>query len=116
MVINNSNNNNVKFISYTGKYPNLCNGILTLEINGVEVSFGHDASYYKNDDNDGNYEPFWHTGGRCGFRNHYSQSYCEQDEWIIDAQELPEKYRKYANEIDEVFNENVDYGCCGGCL
>ena len=24
----------VKFISYTGKYPNLCGGILTLEIDG----------------------------------------------------------------------------------
>lgn len=53
----------VKFISYTGKYPALCCGVLTLEINGVKVSFGHDKSYYKKD---GNYDSFWHTGGRCG--------------------------------------------------
>lgn len=103
----------VKFISYTGKYSALCCGVLTLEINGVRVSFGHDKSYYKND---GNYDAFWHTGGRCGFRNHYKYSYCETGEWIIDAQKLPEKYRKFAGEIDRVFNDNVEWGCCGGCL
>ena len=106
----------VKFISYTGKYPALCCGVLTLEINGVRVSFGHDKSYYKNDNNDGNYDSFWHTGGRCGFRNHYKYSYCETGEWIIDAQKLPEKYRKFADEIDRVFNDNVEWGCCGGCI
>ena len=116
MVINKVETGGVKFISYTGKYPALCCGILTLEINGVRVSFGHDKSYYKNDNNDDNYDSFWQTGGRCGFRNHYKYSYCETGEWIIDAQKLPEKYRKFADEIDEVFNENVEWGCCGGCI
>ena len=35
MVINNynkSNGNRVRFISYTGRFPNLCSGILTLEM------------------------------------------------------------------------------------
>ena len=51
MLVNkkNSNTSRVKFISYTGEYPNLCSGVLTLE-------------------------------------------------------------------IDEVFNENVEWGCCGGCI
>ena len=32
--------------------------------------------------------------------------------WIIDAQKLPEKYRKFAGEIDRVFNDNVEWGYC----
>ena len=36
----------IKFISYTGKYPNLCSGVLTVEINGKEYKFGHDVGDY----------------------------------------------------------------------
>ena len=36
--------------------------------------------------------------------------------WQIDVEEIPEEYRKYASEIDKVFNDNVPYGCCGGCI
>ena len=35
-----SNTSRVKFISYTGEYPNLCSGVLTLEIDGVQYKFG----------------------------------------------------------------------------
>ena len=46
MIINNHNGiNHVKFISYTGKYPNLCSGILTLEIDGKEYKFGNSIQY-----------------------------------------------------------------------
>ena len=38
----------VKFISYTGEYPNLCKGVLTLEIDGVEYTFGYN---YRNNQN-----------------------------------------------------------------
>lgn len=31
----------IKFISYTGKYPNLCSGVLTLEIDGRIIKFGN---------------------------------------------------------------------------
>lgn len=110
MIINSTEkrNENVKFISYTGKYPCLCMGILTLEIEGKEYKFE-----YKNECN---FNSFWSSGGSCGFTNNYADSYIDENEWIIDEEELPEKFRKYAKEIDEVFNENVPYGCCGGCL
>lgn len=108
MIINRTNKNkNVKFVSYTGKYPNLCSGILTLEINGEQATFGHSKAEYP---------PFWKSGGNCGFRNNYSESYRNTGEWIIDESNIPEKYREYAAEIDDVFNANVEYGCCGGCL
>lgn len=62
----------IKFISYTGKYPNLCSGVLTLDV----------------------------TDG----------------EWLIDFDEIPDCFKKYAEEIGETFNTNVPYGCCGGCI
>lgn len=96
----------VKFISYTGKWPCLCFGTLTLEINGKEYTFGRG----------GRYSSFWHSGGSCGFTNGYRDSYVNQGEWKIDIEELPEELRCYASEIDEVFNANVEEGCCGGCL
>ena len=96
----------VKFISYTGKWPCLCVGTLTLEINGKEYTFGHGGKYYS----------FWHSGGSCGFTNGYRDSYVNHGEWKIDIEELPEELRCYASEIDEVLNATVAEGCCGGGL
>ena len=92
----------VKFISYTGKYPYLCNGILTLEIDGRKVTFGDDESC-----DDG---IFWESGGLC------YRSNIERGEWAINFDDIPEPYQKYAKEIDFVFNKNVEKGCCGGCI
>lgn len=39
-----------------------------------------------------------------------------QGEWQINVNKIPEQFRKYAAEIDEVFNDNVPCGCCGGCI
>lgn len=104
---------NVEFISYTGKYPNLCRGVLTLKINGEEVKFGHDYDNYDYETGefkDNNYDSFWSSGGGIT-RN--GQSWC--DEWDTDYNEIPDEYKKYAEEIDDVFNYNVGWGCCGGC-
>ena len=101
----------VKFISYTGAYPNLCSGVLTLEIDGIEYHFGHDYTKWESWKTDGNFNKFWHSGGGI------TSDYCSYSgEWEIDVSELPEQFRQYATEIDEVFNENVPYGCCGGCI
>lgn len=98
----------VKFISYTGKYPCLCSGILTLEIDGKEVSFGYEypAQFHKL------LPPFWESGGSTDWHNNRVTT----GKWIIDVDELPNEYKKYAAEIDYVFNKNVAHGCCGGCL
>lgn len=107
----NTTKQHVKFISYTGRYPNLCNGVLTLEIDGNECRFGHSFSNWRNWKTDGNFNKFWHSGG--GITSDYSTY---EGEWEIDVQELPEQFKQYAAEIDEVFNANVPYGCCGGCI
>ena len=90
----------VRFMDYTGKWPNLCGGVLTLMIDGKTVTFGnHTADYPK----------FWSSGGRCGMRG------IEHGEWKVYTDQLPEQFRKYASEIDRVINENIEHGCCGGC-
>lgn len=85
----------VKFISYTGKWPSLCYGDLTLEINGKRVKF--QAS-----------DRFWRPNGD-------EYDILETGPWAIDVGKIPEQYRKYAAEIDEIFNNNVEKGHCGGC-
>lgn len=91
----------VEFVTYTGKYPNLCRGSLVLKIDGELVLFGSGDHA----------EPiFWTTGGYLD-----AEYEAHTGEWEIIVDLLPEEYRKYSAEIDRVFNDNVPWGCCGGC-
>lgn len=91
----------VEFVSYSGRYPYLCEGVLILKIDGEEYAFGQSAYF----------PAFWNSGGWLG---------CEEDtyqgEWKIYESAIPEQFRMYSEEIDKVFNNNVEFGCCGGCL
>ena len=106
----------VEFVSYTGQYPNLCGGVLTLRIDGEEVRFGHDMKDFSftNGYTDGNYDRFWQSGGSCGMDGKVYRLTSGRD-WIIHYDQIPEKFRVYADEIDSEFNRNVQGGCCGGC-
>ena len=116
----------VKFISYTGGYPTLCSGVLTLIIDGVQYKFGHNYSNYHcdkdgnwhftdEDPNDPNFDAFWESGGSVSHDGNWNWE-VRQSEWAIDVDRLPEKFWDVAAEIDAVFNENVSHGCCGGCI
>lgn len=108
MIKGNNNSEHIEFVSYSGKYPNLCRGILVLKIDGKEVRFGNGKNC--------EFKSFWESGGECGFTNGYEDSFVNEGEWVVNVNELPDEYRKYATEIDYVINQNVPYGCCGGCL
>lgn len=88
----------IEFISYSGKYPHLCCGCLRLMINNEEVIFDNILA----------------SGGYCGIDGDYEE-YVEQDEWYVNDGNLGE-YEKYRSEILDIINENVEFGCCGGCL
>lgn len=118
MLVNNKSER-VKFISYSGKYPNLCSGVLILEIDGKEYKFGHNYNNYKisekrfidEEENSPNFDCFWSSGG------YISKDYvAHQGEWIIDSEMLPSQFQELAFEINKIFNENVPRGCCGGCI
>ena len=100
----------IKFVSYTGKYPCLCHGVLTLNIDGKDTTFG--CSYDVKTD----YDSFWASGGSCGFTNNYSDSFVVTEPWEIEKEYLPDFLKEHSDELIEIFNENVEYGCCGGCL
>lgn len=85
----------VEFIKYTGKYPNLCFGILKLRINGVVEFFSQGCLKSTGD-----------------ILPDYSG--CIEGDWEI--RNLPERLEKYRDEIEYVVNQNVPKGCCGGCI
>lgn len=87
----------VKFISYTGEYPALCHGDLTLNINNKQYTFKEN-------------EKFWYPAGAA-----YATDRTIKGEWRVDKSNLPDALKVYANEIAKVINEHIPHGCCGGC-
>lgn len=95
----------IRFVSYDGKWPNLCSGNLTLLVDGVQMTFGKSEQF----------PCFWVTGGAVWFDEHWNE-HVDKGDWIINEDELPDKLKLYAAEIGRIFNENVPHGCCGGCV
>lgn len=87
------------FISYDGKYPNLCAGQLILAIDGVQVVF---PDYCLS------------SGGSVYFDDDFD-AYINEGEWDIACfpEDFPEDLKK---EAVDLVNANVPYGCCGGCI
>lgn len=115
MLVNRPCSDKIEFLEYSGKYPTLCCGILILNIEGEDVYFGQDIDFQLALDKGKiaqipkHYEPFWSSGGACFKYN------CTYGQWDIDYKKIPDKWKKYAFDIDFLFNEHVQYGCCGGC-
>ena len=90
----------VEFISYDGKWPCLCFGTLTIKVNGKTYAFKNAMI----------------SGGCvCGGPSTDWDMWSEQGPWEIDLREHPE-LEPYKDEITKVVNENVEWGCCGGCI
>lgn len=87
----------VEFVSYDGEYPNLCSGQLVLKINGQARVF---PRYCLS------------SGGSVWFDNDWDE-HVETGRWSIN---LPEDLEPLRKEIEECINENIPYGCCGGCV
>jgi len=88
----------VEFVSYDGKWPCLCYGTLIIKVDGKTYSFNNAMI----------------SGGQI-CRDAEWEMWSEQGPWKIDLEEHPE-LEQYKEEITRVVNENVEYGCCGGCI
>lgn len=86
----------VKFVSYNGKYPNLCSGTLVLEVDGKKRELSHALC----------------SGGSVSFDENWNAS-VTYGSWSVD---LPEDLEPYRQEIEELVNSEVPLGCCGGCI
>lgn len=87
-------------IEYTGKYPCLCMGKLKVTIDGIVYNF---PDYCLT------------SGGSTYFTDDYSNAHVENGPWEVDKwpDNFPEKYKE--STLDAI-NENIPWGCCGGCL
>ena len=93
----------VEFIKYDGKYPCLCSGVLSIKIDG--------KTYHLNG--------VLCSGGEITHDGHWNDCCISIGPWKVDLHDyrltFPE-LEKYKEEIEKVVNENVEYGCCGGCI
>ena len=88
----------VEFISYDGKYPCLCMGTLTIKVDDKTYRFNHAM-----------------ISGGCIQRSEDWDMWAVQGDWEINLDEHPE-LEPYKEEITRVVNDNVEQGCCGGCI
>lgn len=90
--------NDIKFISYDGSYPNLCSGTLVIEVFGVKFELQNVLV----------------SGGHVWFDDNYDE-HVETGSWEL-SYDFPEELEPFRKEIRDLVNENVPYGCCGGCV
>jgi len=89
----------LKFIGYNGEYPNLCSGILIMELDGKEITFPYSCLQ---------------SGGSIWF-DEEGFEHIEKGEWSIS--QFPKNFSKeLKNYAKELVNKNIEYGCCGGCV
>jgi hypothetical protein len=43
-------------------------------------------------------------------------AHVSQGPWSIPSDKLPSELLPFQEEIEEMINENIPQGCCGGCL
>lgn len=88
----------VEFVSYDGEYPCLCSGTLVLKING-EIRIMPSGCLS--------------SGGGVSFDEDWNEI-VTQGRWDISS--LPEDLEPLRDEIVDCINENIPWGCCGGCV
>jgi len=98
----------IKFLEYSGAWPNLCSGVLVLQIDGEVYTFGERAPY---EDETRQFPRFWSSGGSVN----WDPEEIVTDEWRFDGG-LPDFLKGHEQELIDLFNSNVIWGCCGGCI
>lgn len=88
----------IEFVSYSGAYPVLCDGVLTLRVDGEIVTVPRALV----------------SGGCVRFDNDWLE-HIEKAAWEL-APHVPQWMRDNEKDILDIVNHNVPWGCCGGCV
>ena len=90
----------IEFVSYDGEYPNLCGGTLVLSV-------------------DGNVCETWYcleSGGGWDV-DESGEEHVSTGPWKLYKWKFDEYFtRSEMEEIERLVNENIPWGCCGGCI
>ena len=93
----------IEFVSYNGKYPNLCSGWLELKIDGKPwrryVNLFSGGQCYIDGEREVVEQGPWDLAG-------YDYDYLVNDGFTDEE----------INAIICLLNEHVEFGCCGGCI
>src|SRR5271157_3593031 len=86
-------------IKYDGEFPNRCSGTLIVTIASEDWIFPLHCM---------------HSGGSVSFDENWSEE-VTQGEWSIDPwpKDFPEHLK---DEVLRKINEQIPWGCCGGCV
>jgi hypothetical protein len=87
------------FVSYNGAWPNLCSGTLVLRLDGKQIVFP---------------EYCLSSGGSVSFTADWDEV-VTSGSWSIS--EFPKGFPDaLKQEAVRIVNNNVSFGCCGGCV
>ena len=89
---------NLEFVSYSGRWPNLCRGILILRLDGKELVFPKCCLS---------------SGGSTNYKSENNK--ITTGPWSITK--WPKDWPRHLNpRANKLVNGHIPMGCCGGCL
>ena len=127
----------IEFVSYEGKFPNLCEGLLIVRIDGRLYAFSpyYDSMYRSflnrfnrtealEDDSITKVSGFYlRSGGYIDWGEDGENPKIVKGKWIIDDKSMKlengERFilsGEQKSELEKVINQNIELGCCGGCV
>lgn len=88
----------IEFVNYDGSYPTLCSGTLTLKVDGVEMAVKCGLV----------------SGGWVSFDENWDE-HVQDGPWEVEFNDdfFTKEEQEY---IVSLVNDNVEWGCCGGCV
>lgn len=104
----------VEFVKYDCEPLSRCRGALYVKIDGKLISF----NAWSDNKNIPDYPCFWESGGEVEYGEDGFIKNSFPGPWRIEHAfcDFPDEIDRLLPELLRVMNENVPWGCCGGCM